>query len=179
MSRIDEVRKLAEPMVAERGFELYDIEQHGPVLRVTVGGKTRTSGPGIGDLSSMTRELSRLLDEADPISGSYTLEVSSPGLERKLRTPDHYSGAIGETASVKIRIPGKPAERIRGVIASFSDDQGVTLDIQNGDGKPTGETRQVPLADIDSARTIYEWGMAPPEPPAESESTGPTRRTEP
>lgn len=178
MSRIDEVRKLAEPMVASRGFVLYDIEEHGPVLRVTVAGKTRTAGPGIADLSSMTRELSALLDETDPISGSYTLEVSSPGLERKLRTPEHFKGAIGETASVKIRIAGQPAERIRGVITAVSEDEGVTLETQTGEGKPTGETRPVALADIDSARTIYEWGMTPPEPPAENESTGPTRRTE-
>lgn len=179
MSRIDEVRKLAEPMVSQRGFQLYDIEQHGPVLRVTVGGPTRTSGPTIDDLSSMTRELSRLLDETDPISGSYTLEVSSPGLERKLRTVEHFTGAIGETASVKIRIAGQPAERIRGVITAVTDDQSITLATQSGDGKPTGDTRQVALADIDSARTIFEWGMTPPDPPAESESTGPTRRTEP
>ncbi len=178
MSRIDEVRKLADPMVAARGFVLYDIEQHGPILRVTVAGPTRTSGPGIADLSSMTRELSGLLDETDPISGSYTLEVSSPGLERKLRTLDHFIGAIGETASVKIRVAGQPAERIRGIITAVSEPEGLTLDTQTGEGKPTGETRVVPLADIDSARTIYEWGMAPPEPPAENESTGPTRRTE-
>lgn len=179
MARIDDVRALADPMVAQRGFRLYDVEQAGPIVRVTVDGPTRTTGPSIDDLSAITRELSRLLDEADPISGSYTLEVSSPGLERKLRTFEHFVGAIGETTSLKIRIAGQAAERIRGIITAVTEEEGVTVELQTDNGKATGETRRVALAEINSARTIYEWGMTPPEPPAESESTGPTRRTEP
>ena len=178
MTRIDDVRAIADPLVVARGFELYDIEQHGPAVRVTVSAPIGVSGPGIADLSAITRDLSRALDEADPIDSRYTLEVSSPGLERSLRTPEHFLRAVGETASVKIRQAGQPAERIRGVITA-ADDDGVTLAVQADDGTPTGDERRLTHDTIDSARTIFEWGMTPPEKPGQSESPGSTRRSDP
>lgn len=161
MAKTDEVRDLAAPLVAARGFAIYDVEQHGPTLRVTVTGADGADGPGIDDLGTITKELSRALDEADPISGRYTLEVSSPGLERRLRTPEHWQGAIGETVSVKIRVPGSPAERVRGVINS-ADQDGVEIaldPVEGSDQAAATDPRRLGYEVIDSARTVFDWEM--------------------
>ena len=84
MSVPERVRGVIEPVVAAEDLELFDLEQAGPVLRVTV---ERAGGLDMGVIASVTRAISRALDEHDPIAGRYTLEVSSPGLERPLRTP--------------------------------------------------------------------------------------------
>lgn len=154
MSTNDRVRALAEPVVADRGFTLYDVEQQGPVLRVTVSAGD-AHPPSIDDLSAITRSLSHLLDEDDPISGRYTLEVSTPGLERNLRTPTHFEGAVGELVSVKVRPTGEHgARRLRGVLRSAAEDR-IVLDVEDG-GEPS--EAEIHLADIDKARTIFEWG---------------------
>ena len=186
MTTIDTVRSIAEPLIAARGFELYDLEQHGPVVRVTVGAAPGAQNPGVDELGSISRELSRELDAADPISGRYTLEVSTPGLERKLRTPEHFMRAVGETVTVKVRESGQPTRRVRGVVRS-ADDDGVVVHL---DEVPETEAPDAEAATgdlrlaydiIDSARTVFEWGMAPPDPnpdpsvPAE----GSTRRSDP
>jgi ribosome maturation factor RimP len=187
MTTIDTVRSLAEPLVAARGFELYDLEQHGPVVRVTVGAAPGAQNPGVDELGAISRELSRELDAADPISSRYTLEVSTPGLERKLRTPEHFMRALGETVTVKVREPGQPTRRVRGVVRSADDDAVVVHvedapdDDENDEAvAPAGELR-LAYDSIDSARTVFEWGMTPPDPipdpnvPAE----GSTRRSDP
>ena len=191
MSTVDSVRTIAEPLVAARGFQLYDLEQHGPVLRVTVAAALGGQNPGVDELGVLSKELSRALDEADPISGRYTLEVSSPGLERKLRTPEHFRGAVGETVSVKVRESGQPARRVRGVVVS-ADDESVTIrpdappadrgsDDTQGDDEATSPLR-LDFAVVDSARTVFEWGMTPPErdpePNPSVPSQGSTRRSD-
>ncbi|MFP3907896.1 MAG: ribosome maturation factor RimP [Acidimicrobiales bacterium] len=162
MTRIDEVRAIAEPIVAAHGFELYDLDQHGPALRVTVTGVGGAEAPGIDDLGTITKELSRALDDADPISGRYTLEVSSPGLERRLRSPEHFRRAVGETVSVKVRVRGEPATRIRGVLVS-ADDQGIEVLADEADSGEAAESdearRRLEFDVIDSARTVFDWEM--------------------
>src|SRR5205823_6536051 len=76
----DRVHELVEPILARLGLELFDVEQKGPILRVSVD---RAGGIDLDALSDATRAVSNALDEADPMPGRYTLEVSSPGLERK------------------------------------------------------------------------------------------------
>jgi ribosome maturation factor RimP len=179
MTAIDAVRTIAEPMVAARGFEIYDIDQHGPVLRVTVSGPAGGAGPGIDDLGLITKELSKALDDADPIAGRYTLEVSSPGLERRLRVPEHYRRAVGETVSVKIRVPGEPTRRVRGVVTD-ADDTSVEV---RPDPEPGTDPSPLRIAydTIDTARTVFEWGMSPPDqsPTERDSSEGATRRSDP
>src|SRR4051812_23545381 len=99
------LHQLIEPIVAGLGLELFDLHYTGSVLTVLVQRPVDADGsrPGVdlGALTTATRAVSRALDEADPIRGHYSLEVSSPGLERPLRTPAHFHGAVGETVSVK------------------------------------------------------------------------------
>jgi len=143
-----------EPVVAALGFSLYDVELAGSgrdrTLRVTIDGER---GVDLEAITAVTEALSSVLDQ-DPavdstLSGSYTLEVSSPGLERSLRTPAHFQGAIGSTVSVKSR----DAERVRrtkGVIAA-ADDTGFELDVD-------GTRERIAYDDVTQARTVFEWG---------------------
>jgi len=163
MTTTDRIRSLVAPLVTERGLELYDLEQQGGVVRVLVD---REGGVGIDDISALTRSVSRALDDADPISGRYTLEVSSPGLERPLRTPAHFRRAVGETVIVKT-LPGVDGDRrVRGTLVE-SDDRSVVVGLLDPGGGPllddAGELRRrrIAIADVERARTVFEWGPAP------------------
>ncbi|MCB0988353.1 MAG: ribosome maturation factor RimP, partial [Acidimicrobiales bacterium] len=107
MDTATRVRELVAPSVSEAGAEIYDVELAGGILRITLD---RPDGVSIDLIAAVTRAVSRLLDEADPIAGEYTLEVTSPGLERPLRTPEHFVRAVGSTVTVKTRA-GVPGDR--------------------------------------------------------------------
>jgi ribosome maturation factor RimP len=146
----ERVLGIVAPLVEAAGLELYDLEHAGGVVRVLV------AGGGIDDLSALSRSISRALDEADPIEGHYTLEVSTPGVERVLRTPAHYAGAIGSDVSVKT-LPGTEGERrLAGVLVAAT---GSGITVRSADGAE----RTVPFTDIEKARTTFAWGP-PPKP---------------
>ncbi len=150
MALIDRLHEIIDPLVRDVGVELYDLEVNGGVVKVTVD---KDGGVGLTDIAELTREVSRALDVHDPIDGRYTLEVSSPGLERTLRTPAHFAGAVGTSVKLKLR-PGVAAERrIEGVIASAGD---ASIVLRTAAGE-----QSIALVDIDKARTVFEWGPAP------------------
>ena len=91
------------------------------------------------------------LDLDDPIAGSYTLEVSSPGLERPLRRPEHFAGAVGELVTVRTRPGPDGRRRLRGVLVSAT---GSAIRIEEA----TDVVVTVGLDEIESARTVFEWG---------------------
>ena len=151
MSTADRVRDLIVPLVESAELDLYDLDLNGGVLQVLVD---RAGGADIDAIAKLTRSISRALDEQDPIDGTYTLEVSTPGLERPLRTPDHFVRALGTTVKVKTK-PGTEGERrLEGTVAA-ADDRTVT--IQSADGT----TRTVHHDEIERARTTFEWGGNP------------------
>jgi ribosome maturation factor RimP len=156
MDTVGRVRALVEPLVAATSATLYDLEYQGGVLRVTV---QREGGVSIDVIARLTREISRELDEVDPIAGEYTLEVSSPGLERPLRRPEHFVGAVGSVVNVKARAGVDGDRRIKGVLVSV-DPEAETVDIAPSGAAP-GEVRTLAIADIERARTVFEWGPAP------------------
>ena len=101
---LDRVRTLVLPIVADLHLDLYDLEFRGGTLRVTID--TPPGSPGGVDLEQIalvTRLVSRDLDHHDPVPGHYTLEVTSPGLERSLRTPVHFQREVGKTVNVRLR----------------------------------------------------------------------------
>ena len=140
MSTVERVRQVVEPILAARSLELYDIELAGAAVRVVV----ETSD--LEAIAQLTRAISRALDDADPIPERYTLEVSSPGLERTLRTPAHFRGAVGSLVSIKTH-PGVEGDRRVQDVLSDADDDGVTV----------GE-RTFRYDEIERARTVFEWG---------------------
>jgi ribosome maturation factor RimP len=161
MSVADRVRDLVLPLLDDRHLDLYDVEMQGPVLRVVVDSPPGSGGgPDLDVLADATRAVSRALDEADPITGRYTLEVTSPGLERTLRRPEHFERAVGET--VKIRtVPGVSDERrVEGQLVS-ADDVGVVVRTGVADHGAAVEQR-LAYHDIERARTVFEWGPATP-----------------
>lgn len=153
----DRVMAIVVPVLADLGMELYDLEASGSLVRVTVD---RPGGVDLDAIELATRIISRELDHADPIPGRYTLEVSSPGLERPLRTPAHFRGALGRVVQVRTQ-PGVEGERrVQGVLAA-ADDDGVTVVVTGDDGAPAGTERRLAYDQIERARTVFEWGGQP------------------
>ncbi len=99
---LEKVRQLAAPLAAQEGMELVDVEFGGgggrQILRIYID---RQGGVSLEDCTSVSRALSAALDVEDPLQGSYDLEVSSPGLDRPLRTPEHFQKYAGEKVRVK------------------------------------------------------------------------------
>jgi ribosome maturation factor RimP len=150
MPTADHIRELIEPIVADLGVDLFDLEFGGSQLRVTID---RPGGVDLEAVAATTRAISRMLDEADPIPGKFTLEVSSPGLERVLRTPDHYVWAVGQKVAVK-------------TVPLFDGDRRVTGTIQSADNRAivvatTDGEHELAYDDIEKARTVFEWGGQP------------------
>jgi ribosome maturation factor RimP len=143
-----------EPYVAEEGIELDDLEivgkAPGKVVRVTLDADEPV---GVDRLAAVSRRLSRLLDQEDPIAGSYTLEVSSPGLERKLRRPRHFEKSIGRDVKVKSKIPVGGGHSHRGILTGVDED-GFVVDVD-------GDERHIAYRDVVSARTVFVWERAP------------------
>ncbi|CAN5571423.1 ribosome maturation factor RimP [soil metagenome] len=154
METAERIRLLVAPLLEDVDADLYDIEFTGGVLKITLD---REGGVDMGAIGSFTRAVSRMIDETDPISSAFTLEVSSPGLERPLRTAEHFARSVGEVVNVKAR-PGLDGERrFKATIVAVDGDD-VTL-LPEGAGP--GQTRVLALHDIERARTIFEWGPAP------------------
>ena len=154
---VTKVRSMVAPLLADLKLDLYDIEFRGGTLRITID--TPVGSPGGVDLEQIafvTRMVSRDLDHDDPVPGRYTLEVSSPGLERTLRTPAHFQREIGKTVAIRLRdIPGEDRRFNGELIAATDHDITVRLD----DAALT--ERVVRLDQIDRAKTVFVWGAAP------------------
>lgn len=146
--RLETIRTEVEPVVAPLDLSVYDVVLAGGVLRLVLD---RPGGVDLDSLESASRLVGPLVDEV--VSGSYTLEVSSPGLERSLRTPAHFAGALDAAVSVKARNAEGAIERLRGVLTAV-DATGIT--IRTDDGEHT-----VLLDSIEQAKTVFEWSPAP------------------
>lgn len=164
-----QVTALAEPIAAETGCALYDVQWRGGTLVVLA---TASGGGAIGveALSKLSRRLSAALDVAGMINDRYVLEVSSPGLERSLRRPEHFAGAVGERAVIRMSAPLR--WRLVGEILE-ADGSAVSIRIEEISGSAAaehgaqpglGQTLSVPFGDIAKARTTFEWGSPPRRP---------------
>jgi ribosome maturation factor RimP len=153
MTISDRLHAIVGPICAELDLELVDLEYTGGVVRVTID---RAGGLDMEAIAQATRAVSRAFDEHDPIPGRFTLEVSSPGLERSLRTAAHFQRAVGSTVRVKTRAGVEGERRVDGVL-SAADDDGCTVTLA---APSTGE-RRIRYDDIERARTVFEWGPAP------------------
>jgi ribosome maturation factor RimP len=148
---LGDVERLLEPILDRIGANLYDLERSGGVLRVTVD---RPGGIDLDVLTEVNRSLGRALDDADPIPSKYTLEVSSPGLERSLRTVAHWERAVGERVKVKLHPEGDGPRRAEGIVAGVA---GGVVTVTDDDGSATSFTTDA----VERARTVFEWGPQP------------------
>ena len=132
---------LAEPIADELGCWIWDVEflKEGArrVLRITVDSE---EGVNIDDCEKMHRAIDPLLDEADPIEEQYYLEVSSPGLERELRTEEHYRLSIGSAVEAKLFAAKDGTKSVVGKLTAYEDGK---LTITNDLGDITLEKSEV------------------------------------
>ncbi len=136
------------------GLELDDLEIAGSgpgrVVRVVIDAP---GGVDVDLLAETSRALSRLFDAEDRFEGSYTLEVTSPGLERKLRRPRHWQKSLDRTVTVKTIEEIDGARRHNGRLTAV-DDAGVVIDVE-------GTPRRLEFEQVASARTVFEWERNP------------------
>jgi ribosome maturation factor RimP len=138
------------PVVAAHDLDLVDVEIGAGLVRVVVD---REGGVDLEGLASANRSLSAALDDLDPLPGRYTLEVTSPGIERPLRTPAQFARATGQTVAVRLVASAQGARRLEGRVAS-ADEDGVVLELPDGPAR-------VPYEDVERARTVFSWGPPP------------------
>lgn len=144
--------EIAEPLIADMGMELVDVEflheRDSWILRLFID---RPGGVGLEDCEAVSRAVETPLDVEDIVERTYHLEVSSPGLERPLKKPEHFRRAEGRVVRVKTFAPlGEPPRRnFRGLLAAVADD-GVTVDVEGA-----GSFR-IPFRDIAKANLDFE-----------------------
>jgi ribosome maturation factor RimP len=166
--KASEIAALLVPTVQSLGLELLGAEYlpapGGALLRLYIdvpaddapGNAVEARTVGIEDCEAVSREVSAQLDVADPISGHYTLEVSSPGVDRPLFSPAQFARFLGENAKVVLKLPQDGRRRLQGAITQVEGDNIVF----NVDGNELA----VAFDNIDKARLVPDWaalGFAP------------------
>lgn len=146
-------RSVAEPILAAEGVELVDVEylreREGWILRLFID---KAGGVGIEDCTRASHSVETALDVEDFIPHEYSLEVSSPGLDRPLKKPEHFRQAIGKKVKVKTFGPiGDPPRKNFSGVVSGATGQDVTVDVE-GAGAFT-----IPLKEIAKANLEFEF----------------------
>lgn len=151
----NKVAGLVAPMAEALGLQIYDIDYSGGTLRVVLDTPPgQPAGVSLDDLSLVTRQLGRELDHSDPVPGRYTLEVTSPGLERTMRRPEHFAREVGKTVNVRLHAPVNGSRRIQGQLVAAT---ATSITVRDGDSLVDVD---VAISDIERARTVFEWGGA-------------------
>lgn len=132
------------PVAAEKDVEIVTVEVVGakkaPTIRVYIDTE---NGVGFDELSSAQGWINEIMDRIDPFPGAYMLEVSSPGIDRPLRTPEHFARFAGETAIIVLRGPYEGRAKWTGKLVGFEDDE-VLLEVD-------GIVEHLPYGDIKKA----------------------------
>jgi len=143
----ERVWEIAEPLATHEGMEVVDVEFHresrGMVLRVYLD---RAGGVSLDDLTRVSRQLGDLLDVHDAVPGTYSLEVSSPGINRRLRRPDHFQRYVGKRVRVRTAHPIAGRRNFVGTLQAVQPDAVVIGE--------THSAETIPFADI--AQANYE-----------------------
>jgi len=122
------VAELVKEAVEECGCTLWDVEfvKEGPDHNLIIY-IDKPEGISLDDCEMVNDAVEPIIDEADPIDGSYYLEISSPGLERELKTAEHIKAFIGERVIVKLYAPKDGKKTYDGVIVSYNEDDGLLV----------------------------------------------------
>jgi ribosome maturation factor RimP len=153
MGTVENVERVVAPIVAAAGLELVDVETRPGCIKVTID---RSEGVDLEDISAATSAISRALDHEDAVPGGrYELEVSSPGLERRLRRPEHFQRFVGSQISVRTR-PGIEGDRRFDGLLESADGSGIVVGLSS----PPGGSRHLDYPDLERAHTIFDWKAA-------------------
>jgi len=145
-----QLQAVIEPAVTALGYELVGIEyiaqgKHS-VLRIYID---QDEGITVDDCAEVSHQVSAVLDVEDPVQGVYTLEVSSPGLDRPLFTEAHYVRYLGEQAEIRLRSPLEGRRKFKGRLQAVNDGQ-VEIEVD-------GEVYSINLDNVDKAHLVHEW----------------------
>lgn len=147
----ENVTRLVTPIADDFDVELVDVEYNDAHVKVVID---QPEGLESGVLVEVTKAISRMIDAEDPIPGTFTLEVTSPGIERPLKKPPHFQRAVGSDVAIKTNPDVDGERRIEGVLVA-ADEFGITVEI------PDHPTRTLKYGEIKTARTVFDWGPAP------------------
>ena len=146
----EELEKLLKPGVEALGYELCDLE-----LRVAAkNGLVRLfidaeQGIGLEDCEAVSNQVSAILDVEDPIPGEYSLEVSSPGLDRRIKTREHFERFAGQMAKIELYRAADSRRRFKGELKGISDADEVRIEVD-------GKDYDLPLTNIEMARLVVQ-----------------------
>ena len=148
MDRLEKkLNDMFEPVIESMNYELVGVELagsgKGTVLRVYIDAE---QGITVDDCSAVSYQVSGILDVEDPIHGHYTLEVSSPGLDRPLVKPEHFSQFIGELEKVRSSEPVLGRKNFKGILDSF-DGENLYVAVDN-------EIYEIPLSIVEKANLV-------------------------
>jgi len=181
--KANQITALLQPTVQALGLELLGVEYATTAGRVLLrlyidvpaGGEGEpVRMVGIEDCEAVSREVSATLDVEDPISAQYTLEVSSPGVERPLFTAAHFRRFLGQRAKVTLRLPQQGRRRLRGVIAQVKGDT-ISIGTEQGD-------IDLAIGNIERTRLVPDWsalGLAPKPKPGRGGKANSKHKTNP
>ena len=142
-----QLMQLLQPTVEDMGYGLWGIELTSPGRRPTVRIYIESeAGVSVDDCAKVSHQVSGILDVEDPIGGEYTLEVSSPGIDRLLFRPEQYEPYVGEIVDIRLRLPVEGRRRFKGVLISADSD---TVVVQIDE-----EAFRLPLRTVDRARAM-------------------------
>ncbi len=147
---VQQINEMLRPVVTAMGYELVGVELRTgrpSLLRVYID---RSEGIMVDDCERVSHQVSGLLDVEEPVSGDYTLEVSSPGLDRPLFEAAHYQRFAGERVRLKLVLPLEGRRKFSGLLRGLDDADRVVL------VTPQGEIA-IPLTQIESARLIPDF----------------------
>jgi ribosome maturation factor RimP len=146
------VHALVEPAVSAAGYELVEAQwKHEPggwVIRLLIDNPDPASGVGLSDCERVSREVSVLLDVPDVVPHAYSLEVSSPGLDRPLIKPAHFRRFLGKRAKVRLRSGVAGRRNFTGTIVN-ADEERILLEVD-------GKEQELPLVDLERAQLLFE-----------------------
>lgn len=146
-SKQEILHDMIAPIAASLGCELWGLEYltqgRYTTLRIFIDGP---NGVSLEDCEKVSRQVSAVMDVEDPITGEYTLEVSSPGMDRMLFKADHYARYIGEVVNLRLRMARDGRRRFKGTIVKVENDD-VLVDV---DGKEI----LLPVDSIDKANVV-------------------------
>ena len=145
----ERVRGLVLPLLKDLSVDLWDVKWRGSNLRILVD---TPQGIDTETLGLVSRTLSRELDKSEAVSGSYTLEVSSPGIERVLTSVQHFESSVGKTLSVKLLESMSPEQDIRRISGHLAEVLPNGILLEQSDGSVT----EINYAQIVKAKTLME-----------------------
>ena len=150
MGKREELEQIVEPAVEALGFELLGIEymsqgKHS-MLRIFIDS---ANGINVDNCADVSRQVSAILDVEDPISGEYTLEVSSPGIDRPLFKPEHFAQVVNEIIAVRLSVPVNGRRKFKGELTEATDN-GIVIEVD-------GDPYEIGFNEIDKAHLVAKW----------------------